>query len=189
MGMCCHTEFANAVRLLTGHFSTGWQVHHAQFGHGKFDHLGIDPKGGRLFVAAESAHQVLVFGLKSGKYLRSIDEIEIPHAIFVREDLNRIFITDGGSGALKVYDAASYALLKSIPLKVGADSIGYDPATRFLYIDNGGSRRQGSVRSRRKEWTVGLGTRTLFCDRASRRLGPRRRVCIRTPVRGSFEQS
>jgi hypothetical protein len=115
MGMCCHTEFANAVRLLTGHFSTGWQVHHAQFGHGKFDHLGIDPKGGRLFVAAESAHQVLVFGLKSGKYLRSIDEIEIPHAIFVREDLNRIFITDGGSGALKVYDAASYALLKSIP--------------------------------------------------------------------------
>jgi DNA-binding beta-propeller fold protein YncE len=106
--------------------------------HGKFDHLGIDQQGGRLFVAAESAHQVLVFDLKSGKYLRSITEIEIPHAIFVREDLNRIFITDGGSGALKVYDGRSYALLKSIPLKVDADSIGYDPATRFLYIDNGG---------------------------------------------------
>jgi DNA-binding beta-propeller fold protein YncE len=106
--------------------------------HGKFDHLGIDQKGGRLFVAAESAHQVLVFDLKSGKYLRSITEVEIPHAIFVREDLNRIFITDGGSGALKVYDGVSYALLKSIPLKVDADSIGYDPATRFLYIDNGG---------------------------------------------------
>jgi DNA-binding beta-propeller fold protein YncE len=75
--------------------------------HGKFDHLGIDPKGGRLFVAAESAHHVLVFGLKSGKYLRSIDEIEVPHAIFVREDLHRIFITDGGSGVLKVYDAGA----------------------------------------------------------------------------------
>ncbi|HEY3990449.1 MAG TPA: YncE family protein [Acidobacteriaceae bacterium] len=105
---------------------------------GRFDHLGIDQKGGRLFVAAESAHQVLVFDLKSGKYLRSIEGIEIPHAIFVREDRNRIYVTDGGAGALKVYDGATYALLKTIPLKLDADSIGYDPATHFLYIDNGG---------------------------------------------------
>ena len=105
---------------------------------GKFDHLGIDQKGGRLFVAAESAHQVLVFDLKSGKYLRSIEGIEIPHAIFVREDRNRIYVTDGGAGAVRVYDGATYALLKTIPLKVDADSIGYDPATHFLYIDNGG---------------------------------------------------
>ena len=105
---------------------------------GKFDHLGIDKKGSRLFVAAESAHQVLIFDLKSGKYLRSIEGIEIPHAIFVREDLNRIFVTDGGPGVLKVYDGATYRLLKTIPLKVDADSIGYDPATHLLYIDNGG---------------------------------------------------
>jgi DNA-binding beta-propeller fold protein YncE len=105
---------------------------------GRFDHLGIYPRGGRLFVAAESAHQVLVFDLKSGKYLRCIDGIEIPHAIFVREDRNRIYVTDGGAGALRVYDGDTYALLKTIPLKVDADSIGYDPATRFLYIDNGG---------------------------------------------------
>jgi DNA-binding beta-propeller fold protein YncE len=105
---------------------------------GKFDHLGIDQRGGRLFVAAESAHQVLVFDLKSGKYMRAISGIEIPHAIFVREDVNRIYITDGGPGALKVYDGKTYALLTVIPLKVDADSIGYDPASHFLYIDNGG---------------------------------------------------
>jgi DNA-binding beta-propeller fold protein YncE len=105
---------------------------------GKFDHLGIDQNGGRLFVAAESAHKVLIFDLKSGKYLRSINDIQIPHAIFAREDLNRIFITDGGVGAVKVYNGSTYALLKSIPLKVDADSIGYDPATHLLYIDNGG---------------------------------------------------
>jgi DNA-binding beta-propeller fold protein YncE len=105
---------------------------------GKFDHLGIDQKHGRLFVAAESAHQVLVFDLKSGKYLRSIEGIDIPHAIFVREDRNRIYVTDGGTGALKVYDGDTYALLKTIPLKVDADSIGYDPATHLLYMVNGG---------------------------------------------------
>jgi DNA-binding beta-propeller fold protein YncE len=105
---------------------------------GKFDHLGLDLQGNLLFVAAETAHQVLVFDLKTGKYLRSIDGIQIPHAIFVREDLGRIYVTDGGPGELKVYDSKTYKLLKTIPLKVDADSVGYDPATHFLYIDNGG---------------------------------------------------
>ncbi len=105
---------------------------------GRFDHLGIDLGGNRLFVAAETAHKVLVFNLRTGKFLRSIDDIAIPHAIFVREDLNRIYITDGGAGALRIYDGNTYGLLKTIPLKVDADSIGYDPATHLLYIDNGG---------------------------------------------------
>jgi hypothetical protein len=47
---------------------------------GKFDHLGIDYRGSRLFVAAESAHQVLIFDLKNGKYVKSIEGNEIPHA-------------------------------------------------------------------------------------------------------------
>ena len=105
---------------------------------GKFDHLGIDEKGRRLFVAAESAHEVLVFDLHSGKYLRAITNIEIPHAVFVSQDLNRIYVTDGGAGAVKVFDGRTYALMQSIPLKVDSDSIGYDPATHYLYVDNGG---------------------------------------------------
>jgi DNA-binding beta-propeller fold protein YncE len=106
--------------------------------HGGFDHLGIDLKGHRLFAAAESAHKVLVFDLRSGKFLRAINGIEIPHAIFVREDLDRIYITDGGPGAVKIYDGETYRLLRSVPLKVDTDSIGYDPATHFLYVVNGG---------------------------------------------------
>lgn len=105
---------------------------------GRFDHLGVDLKKNRLFLAAETAHQVLVFDLQNGKFLRSIPDIEIPHAIFVRSDLNRVYVTDGGPGALKIYDGESYKLLKSVPLKQDADSIGYDPKTHYLYIDNGG---------------------------------------------------
>lgn len=105
---------------------------------GKFDHLGLDRRGNRLFAAAEGAHQVLVFDLTTGKYLRSIDGIPIPHAIFVRQDTGQIYITDGGTGAVRIYDGVTYRLLKTIPLKVDADSIGYDPQTRYLYVDNGG---------------------------------------------------
>lgn len=105
---------------------------------GRFDHLGVDLRGNRLFVAAESAHQVLVFNLRTGKYLRSIRHIQIPHAIFVREDLDRIYITDGGAGEVKIFDGKTYRLITSVKLKVDSDSIGYDPATQDLYVDNGG---------------------------------------------------
>jgi DNA-binding beta-propeller fold protein YncE len=104
---------------------------------GRFDHLGVDIHGNRLFVVAEEGHQVLVVDLGTGKFIRAI-QIDHPHAVLYREDLNRIYITDEGKGALNIYDGKSYELLKAVPLKVDADSIGYDPATHYLYIDNGG---------------------------------------------------
>lgn len=105
---------------------------------GRFDHLTADVAGNRLFLAAESMHEVLVFNLRSGRYERAITGIGIPHAILVRDDLHRIYITDGGAGALRIYDGSNYRLLRTVPLKVDADSIGYDPATHELFIDNGG---------------------------------------------------
>jgi len=105
---------------------------------GRFDHLTVDLRGHRLFVTAETAHQVLVFNLRDGKFIRAIPDIGIPHAVFCREDLDRIYVTDGGAGELKIYDGKTYKLLGSAKLKVDADSIGYDPATHYLYIDDGG---------------------------------------------------
>lgn len=105
---------------------------------GRFDHLAVDVAGNRLFLAAESAHEVLVFNLQTGKYLRAITNIEIPHAIHVSDQPARIFVTDGGAGQMKIFDGKTYALLKEVPLKVDADSIGYDSATHDLYVVNGG---------------------------------------------------
>src|SRR3984893_16614107 len=104
---------------------------------GRFDHLGIDIGGNRLFVVAEEAQQVLVFDLSTGKFIRAI-KVDHPHAVLYREDLNRIYITDEGKGVLNIYDGTTYEPLNTVALKVDADSIGYDPATHYLYIDNGG---------------------------------------------------
>ena len=104
---------------------------------GRFDHLGIDIGGNRLFVVGEEAAQVLVFDLSTGKYVRAI-KVDHPHAVLYREDLQRIYITDEGKGVLNIYDGKTYDLVKTVPLKVDTDSIGYDPATHYLYIDNGG---------------------------------------------------
>jgi DNA-binding beta-propeller fold protein YncE len=105
---------------------------------GNFDHFGVDLKGNRLFATPEGYKAVLVFDLKSGKPIHTIKGIGKPHAVLYREDLNRIYVTDGDAGDLKIFDGTNYALLSSVKLLEDADSIGYDPKTNYLYIDNGG---------------------------------------------------
>ena len=103
----------------------------------RLDHLGVDVDGKRLFVVGEEAHTVLVFDLNTGKVIQQIP-VEHPHAVLFRKDLDLIYITDEEKGALNIYDGKNYKLVKTVPLKVDADSIGYDPATTDLYIVNGG---------------------------------------------------
>src|SRR6266851_1608545 len=105
---------------------------------GHFDHFEIDLKNHRLFATPESYKAVLVFDLKTGKLAHTIRGIDKPHAVLYREDINRLYVTDGEAGDLKIFDATTYALLSSVKLLEDADSIGYDPNTKYLYIDNGG---------------------------------------------------
>src|SRR6202022_2239577 len=83
---------------------------------GQFDHFGVDLKGDRLFATPEGSKSVRVFDLKTGKPIHTIGGIEKPHAVLYREDLDRIYVTDGEAGDLKIFD----------------------PKTKYLYIDNGG---------------------------------------------------
>jgi DNA-binding beta-propeller fold protein YncE len=105
---------------------------------GNFDHFGVDLEGGRLFATPEGYHAVVVFDLKTGKIVHKIDGIGKPHGVLYREDVNRIYVTDGDAGDLKIFDGTTYSLLSSVKLLEDADSIGYDPATKYLYVDNGG---------------------------------------------------
>lgn len=105
---------------------------------GRFDHFAVDLSGNRLFATPEDNHAVVVFELKSGKLLHIIKGIGKPHAILYREDLHQLYVTDGDAGDLKIFDSKTYALKSSVKLLEDADSIGYDPVTKYLYIDNGG---------------------------------------------------
>lgn len=105
---------------------------------GNFDHFAIDLTGNRLFATPEAYKAVLVFDLKTGQLIHKITGIEKPHAILYREDLKRLYITDGEAGDVKIIDSDSYKILSSAKLLEDADSIGYDPVTKYLYVDNGG---------------------------------------------------
>jgi DNA-binding beta-propeller fold protein YncE len=105
---------------------------------GRFDHFGVDLTHHRLFATPEDYHAVLALDLNSGKIIAEIHGIAKPHAILYRDDLDRIYITDGEAGELKIFDGKSYSLVGSVPLAKDADGIGYEPARQYLYIVNGG---------------------------------------------------
>ena len=105
---------------------------------GNFDHFAIDLTGKRLFATPEAYKAVLVFDLKTGQLIHKITGIEKPHAVLFREDLKRLYVTDGEAGDVKIVDSDSYKVLSTVKLLEDADSIGYDPTTKYLYIDNGG---------------------------------------------------
>ncbi len=105
---------------------------------GHFDHFGVDLKHSRLFATPEDYHAVLVFDLVSGKTLATIGGISKPHAVLYREDLDRLFVTDGEDGALKIFQGSDYKPAGRIALAKDADSMGYDAARQYLYVVNGG---------------------------------------------------
>jgi DNA-binding beta-propeller fold protein YncE len=102
------------------------------------DHMSLDLKGQRLFTTPQANKAVDVLDIKAGKVLHTIAGFGNPHAILYRADRNRLFVTDGGVGALKIFDATSYQEIKSIKLELDADGMGYDEKTGYLYVSNGG---------------------------------------------------
>jgi DNA-binding beta-propeller fold protein YncE len=105
---------------------------------GNFDHIEVDLKRKRLFATPEDFKAVLVFDIETGKLIHTIGGITRPHAVLYRADVDRLYVTDGGDGSVKVYDGESYGLLSRIQLLKDADSIGFDLSRKYLYVDNGG---------------------------------------------------
>jgi DNA-binding beta-propeller fold protein YncE len=106
---------------------------------GDFDHFTVDLQGKRLFAAAEENGKVLVFDLDSGKLLQTMSDLKAPHSLVYRDDLKKLFVVDGDLGKIRMYDGVTYKNAGDIDVREGADSMAYDPATKYMYVITGGS--------------------------------------------------
>jgi DNA-binding beta-propeller fold protein YncE len=105
---------------------------------GDFDHFTSDPDNHRLFLTGEENDKVFVFDTKTNKLIHTLDPTTSPHAILYRKDASKLFIVEGDDSMVRVYDSNSYKKLGEIKLTIDADSIAYDPATKYVYVVNGG---------------------------------------------------
>lgn len=104
----------------------------------KWDHFGVDLKGNRLFATSEDEPAVEVFDLRTNQHLQSLTEFKEPHNVVPFPELKKIFVVDGEASEIKILDYDSYKLIGHITLTIDSDPVAYDPASKYLYVVNGG---------------------------------------------------
>lgn len=103
-----------------------------------WDHFGVDLKGNRLFVTSEDEPAVEVFDLKTNQHVRALTDFKEPHNVLVFPEINELFVVDGEASEIKILKYDSYELIGHVALTIDADPVAFDPATKYLYVVNGG---------------------------------------------------
>src|SRR6266571_5795263 len=106
---------------------------------GRIDHMEVDVRGKRLFVAGLENDTLEVVDLKAGKWMRSVPGLKTPQGIAYIPALNKVFVANENDDTLKVFRADSLDLLNTIRLEPGANRVAYDPHTEHLYVGYGGA--------------------------------------------------
>jgi WD40 repeat protein len=105
---------------------------------GRIDHMDVDVKGKRLFVAGLENGSLEVVNLQAGKWVRSIPGFKKPQGISYVAKLNKVFVASGDDGMVRVYRGDTLELLDSIQLELGPNRVGYDPHSERVYVGYGG---------------------------------------------------
>ncbi len=104
---------------------------------GRIDHFAADPAGGRLFVAALGNDTVEVIDLKAGTVARSIQGLAEPQGTCYFASLDRLYVANGRDGAVRVFDAKTFAPVATVRFDDDADNLRGDPAAGLLYVGHG----------------------------------------------------
>ncbi|MDQ6826824.1 MAG: hypothetical protein M3Z14_06460 [Candidatus Eremiobacteraeota bacterium] len=104
---------------------------------GRIDHLSIDTKRERLFVAALGNNTLEVIDLKAGKLVHSITGLSEPQGVLYVPALDRLYVANASDGTLRIFDASSFKLLKSVPYGDDADNVRYDSTQDTVYVGYG----------------------------------------------------
>ena len=106
---------------------------------GRIDHMDVDVRGKRLFVAGLENDTLEVVDLQAGKWSRSVGGVKTPQGVAYVPELNKVFVANENDDTLKVFRGDTLALAGTIRLDLGANRITYDPRSKRLYAGYGGA--------------------------------------------------
>lgn len=104
---------------------------------GRIDHLSIDVKNRRLFVAVVGDGTVEVADIDALKVVHRITGLNQPQGIVYVPPVNRLYVASGGDGSLRIFDGSSFKLLKTIAYGQDADNVRYDASRKWIYTGYG----------------------------------------------------
>jgi DNA-binding beta-propeller fold protein YncE len=105
---------------------------------GRIDHMDVDAKGKRLFVAGLENGSLEVVDLQAGKWLKSIPGFKKTQGVAYIRSLNKVFVASGDDGMLRVFRGDTLDLLDAIKLDLGPNRVVFDPHAALLYVGYGG---------------------------------------------------
>ena len=106
-------------------------------GDGSWDYLAVDPTSHILYIAR--LNRIMLVNVQSGKLVNEITGLNHAHGIAF-DDRGKVgYISDGGAGAILVFDRATYKILATIPAGKNPDAVLFEPTQRRVFAFNGGS--------------------------------------------------
>ena len=110
---------------------------------GRIDHFTMKLKPGeladqaRIVFSALGNKSVEVVNAFASTVTHTITGLEEPQGVVYVPDFNELFAANAGDGTVKIYDGASYKLLKSVKLGDDADNVRYEAAEKRVYVGYG----------------------------------------------------
>jgi DNA-binding beta-propeller fold protein YncE len=101
---------------------------------GNLDHLAVDVKGERLFLANKANDTLDVFDLKGSKLVTQKSGQTAIQGVAYAPESNLIFVGLGSNGLCNVIDGNDYKIKKTIKFKDDADNVRYNPKTNLVYV-------------------------------------------------------
>jgi DNA-binding beta-propeller fold protein YncE len=105
---------------------------------GRLDHMDVDVKGKRLFVAGLENGTFEVVDLQAGKWARSLPGFKKAQGALFVPELDKLFLASGDDGMLRVFRGDTLDLLDSIHLEPGPNRVVYEPNAKLVYVGYGG---------------------------------------------------
>ncbi len=99
---------------------------------GKLDHLAVDSKGERLFVANKPNNTLDIVDLKGGKLIRQIAEQGKISGVDYAADLDMIYVGNG-AGVCNAFDGREFKPVFSTPA-ANADNVHYHSGNQMVYV-------------------------------------------------------
>ncbi len=105
---------------------------------GRFDHMSVDTKTGRVFASVYGNDTVAVLDVHRSREIHTISGgLGEPQGVAFLPDLNRIVVTNSADGICKVFDGTTYVPIASVKFPDDADQVRYAPSTHLIYVGYG----------------------------------------------------
>jgi YVTN family beta-propeller protein len=106
---------------------------------GRIDHLAVDLKRQRLFVAELGNDTVGIVDLANGKVIHRIAGLQEPQGVGYDAPTDTLYVANAADGSVRLFEGQDYAEKARIDLGSDADNVRIDAGAHRVFIGYGNS--------------------------------------------------